>query len=326
MVLAASVFIKRLNDNQANHISFIRYFLKMNDTDLTLFLRIAHLGNLSAAARELHLSPAVVSHRLAQLEQELGVRLFHRTTRQLSLSEDGRAFQQHAEALIEQFNEARAALSGGQQQPSGTLRLTCSASFGRQHLVPELTRFLAEHPQLQIDLQLSDHIVDLVREGFDLGIRIAPTIEPGLVARQLAASERVLCASPDYLAKHGRPEQPEDLSNHACLVLHEQHSWSFRTPNGQQKKVRVHGPLTSNHGESLRDASIEGLGISIQSRWSVHTALADGRLQTVLNDYPFDTDSFIWAVYPSGRLLPAKVRRFIDFLLKRWATPPWHAS
>lgn len=298
----------------------------MNEDDLQLFLRIATLGNLSAAAREAHLSPAVVSHRLAQLEKNLGVRLFHRTTRSLSLSEDGKIFAQYAKSLVDNMADARAALSPPDQQPTGTLRVTCSASFGRQHLTSALAAFMKHFPKLSVDLQLSDHIVDLVQDSFDVGIRIAPVIDPGLVARRLAASERVLCASPDYLVKAGRPQSPEQLLQHQCLVLHEQNLWLFRSKTEEKISVRVSGALRSNHGESLREAAIHGLGICIQSTWSVSEALADGRLVTVLDDFPLDAQSSIWAVYPSGRLLAPKVRSFIDFLVEYWAKPGWQHS
>ncbi|MBS7662160.1 LysR family transcriptional regulator [Pseudomonas lalucatii] len=295
----------------------------MNEDDLRLFLRIAALGTLSAAAREAHLSPAVVSHRLAQLEKQLGVRLFHRTTRALSLSEDGRLFAGYAQTLVETMDEARAAMAAPSQQPNGTLRVSCSASFGRQHLSPALAAFLERYPTLKVDLQLSDQIVDLVQDGFDLGIRIAPGVDPGLVARKLADSSRILCAAPSYLARHGTPERPRDLARHRCLVLHEQNTWTLCHANGEKSAVHVSGPLRSNHGESLRDAALSGQGISIQSLWSIHRELADGSLVPVLADYPLDAQSSIWAVYPSGRLLAAKVRCFIDFLLERWADPPW---
>ncbi|WP_218281510.1 LysR family transcriptional regulator [Pseudomonas sp. LPB0260] len=298
----------------------------MNEDDLQLFLRIAALGNLSAAAREAHLSPAVVSHRLAQLEKRLGARLFHRSTRALSLSEDGRVFADYAQRLVDTMAEARAALSAPAQQPSGTLRITCSASFGRLHLGPALARFLERYPTLKVDLQLSDRVVDLVQDGLDLGIRIAPQVDPGLVARRLADSTRILCAAPAYLARQGTPRVPADLARHQCLVLHEQHSWTLRHATGEKSVVRVSGPLRSNHGESLRDAALNGQGISIQSLWSIHQELADGRLVPVLPNYPLEAQSSIWAVYPSGRLLAPKVRCFIDFLLEHWADPHWQSA
>ncbi|NQD36478.1 LysR family transcriptional regulator [Permianibacter sp. IMCC34836] len=295
----------------------------MDEADLQLFLRIATLGSLSAAAREANLSPAVVSHRLGQLEQKLGVRLFHRSTRSLSLSEDGRLFLSHAEALVEAMTNARASFSAPGQLVQGVLRVTTSASFGRQHLTPLLAKFLALHPQLKIDLHLSDQVVDLIQEGFDVGIRMAEQIDPGLVARKLAISDRLPVAAPAYLARHGTPLQPADLAQHECLILNEQRQWKFVTGNGSELAVQVQGRLRCNHGESLREAALAGLGICIQSIWNIHRELASGALVPVLIDYPLANKSHIWAVYPSGRLLAPKVRAFIDFLLAEWKDVPW---
>ncbi|MBS7690436.1 substrate binding domain-containing protein [Pseudomonas lalucatii] len=197
------------------------------------------------------------------------------------------------------MDEARAAMAAPSQQPNGTLRVSCSASFGRQHLSPALAAFLERYPTLKVDLQLSDQIVDLVQDGFDLGIRIAPGVDPGLVARKLADSSRILCAAPSYLARHGTPERPRDLARHRCLVLHEQNTWTLCHANGEKSAVHVSGPLRSNHGESLRDAALSGQGISIQSLWSIHRELADGSLVPVLADYPSTPSR------ASGRSTPA---------------------
>lgn len=295
----------------------------MDEADLQLFLRIAQLGSLSAAAREANLSTAVVSHRLGQLEQKLGVRLFHRSTRRLSLSEDGSSFLRHAESIVEAMAAGRAAIGAPGQSPRGLLRVTTSASFGRQHLTPLLPAFLQRYPELSIDLHLSDQVVDLIREGFDVGIRLVEQPDPGLVARRLASSEKLLVASPAYLAARGVPQTPPDLLQHDCLILNEQRQWRFVDKNGELITVPVQGRLRCNHGESLREAALGGLGLSIQSIWNMHQELRSGALLPVLSDYPLANESQIWAVYPSGRLLAPKVRVFIDFLLERWKEAPW---
>ena len=295
----------------------------MNEEDLLLFLRIASLHSLSAAARELRLSPAVVSHRLAQLEKQLGTRLFQRSTRQLSLTIAGARFQQQAESIYQAMQNARAELGGADAPVSGTLRVTCSVTFGRQHLMPLLAEFLQRYPQLTVDLHFSDQVVDLIADNFDVAIRIAKHIDAGLVARKLADNARLLCASPSYLAQHGEPSHPDDLHHHDCLVLHNQRLWQFQRAEEPVHTVSINGKLFCNHGESLREAAVLGLGISAQSRWNIYQQLNRGELCPVLSHYPVAGESAIWAVYPSNRLLAAKVRVLIDFLVQQWQAPPW---
>ncbi len=296
----------------------------MSEDDLLLFLRIAALQSLSGAARELRLSPAVVSHRLAQLEQQLGTRLFQRSTRQLSLTVAGQRFLPQAESIYTAMQNARAEVSGSAQPLGGVLRVTCSVTFGRQHLMPLLALFLQRYPQLNIDLHFSDHVTDLIADNYDVGIRIAQQIDSGLVARKLAVNERILCASPSYLAQHGTPATPTDLHKHDCLILHNQRVWQFIGDDGMHA-VNINGKLFCNHGESLREAAVLGLGISAQAIWNIYRQLSSGELQPVLQDYPLAGESAIWAVYPSNRLLAQKVRVFIDFLLEQWQTPPWQS-
>ncbi|WP_426687888.1 LysR family transcriptional regulator [Rhodanobacter ginsengiterrae] len=295
--------------------------------DLSLFLRVLDLGSISAAARSLDLSVAVASQRLKRLERELGVRLLHRTTRQLHATPEGAALAAQGRALVEDLEALTDGLRRAATELSGTLRVTMSASFGRQYISPLLPEFLARHPRIKLSVNLTDEQLDLVGSGFDLGIRIGALGDSELVARQLALNHRVLCAAPAYLERHGHPRTPADLAAHDCLLLvgsqGRQDVWRFRDPQGKEIAQRVHGRFESNLGELLRDAVVAGLGIAQHSVWHVHEELRTGRLQRVLPDYSIATTG-IHAVMPQRRLVPPRVRAFVDFLAERLGgQPPW---
>jgi DNA-binding transcriptional LysR family regulator len=295
--------------------------------DISLFLRIFDSGSISAAARSLGLSVAVTSQRLKRLEQDLGVRLFQRTTRQLHptpeglvLAEQGRALVQDLEALTHGLREAGTGVAG-------LLRLTTSSTFGRQYLSPLLPDFLARHPKLRISVDLNDQRHDLVAAGFDLAIRIGALDDSSLVARRLANNRRVLCASPEYLRRHGAPQTPEDLRRHECLLLISKQGrgdhWQLSDRYGHQTSVRVAGRVECNQGELLRDAAVAGLGIAMHSVWHVHEDLRSGRLQRVLPEHELP-DTGIHALMPQRRLVPPRVRAFVDFMTEQWGSvPPW---
>lgn len=295
--------------------------------DLTLFLRVLDLGSLTAAARSLDLSVAVASQRLKRLEKELGVRLLHRTTRRLHPTPEGAVLAQQGRVLVEDLESLGAGLREAASEVAGTLRVTMSASFGRQYVSPLLPGFLARHPKLRLSAHLSDNVVDLVSEGFDLAIRIGALEDSGLVARRIASNRRLLCASPDYLRRRGRPRAPQDLAAHDCLLLFgsngRQDVWRMSGPEGQEITVRVQGRFESNFGEVLRDASLAGEGIVIHSLWHVADDLRAGRLEVVLPDCPLATTA-ISAVMPQRRLVPPRVRAFIDLLSDEFGDdPPW---
>ena len=285
----------------------------MNVEYLKLFTRVEVTKNISQAGQELGLSPAVASNYLNKLEQSLGGKLLHRTTRHVSLTEDGQAFLPHAIAVLESIESARAAIGVGSQTPQGTLRITAPASFGRMHIIPALKSFLNNYPDLTIDLKLSDTIVDMVEGGFDIAIRNAKLPDSSLIATRLAKDERIVCASPDYIKKHGMPTVPSDLKNHQCVNLGQFDDWHFKTENGDINKIKTHGALRVDNGESMRDASLDGLGLCICSVWCAYKELQSGQLIQVLEDYPLADEAAIWAVYPSSRLLAPKVRAFIDY-------------
>lgn len=298
----------------------------MNHEHLKLFVRIAVTHNISLAGGELGLSPAVASAHMNKLEETLGVKLLYRSTRKVALTEEGIAFLPHAEEVLESIDTARASVGAGSYTPQGTIRVTAPSSFGRLHIIPALKGFIEKHPELKIDLRLSDSIVDMVEGGFDIAIRNATLTDSTLVARKLARDKRIICASPQYIAKHGAPQTPTDIVDHQCINLIGIDSWVFDTPNGQQK-VKGKGALRIDHGESIRDACINGIGLTICSTWCLYQALASGELVQVLEDYPLISDTAIWAVYPSSRLLAPKVRAFIDYFTQYFGeTPYWETE
>lgn len=289
--------------------------------DLALFLRVLDQGSISAAARSLDISVAVASQRLQRLERGLGVRLLQRTTRRLHPTPEGRLLAEQGRALVEDLDALTAGLRQGAGSVSGTLRVTMSAALGRDYISPLLPEFLALHPKLRLFAHLSDEMVDVVGAGYDLAIRIGTLNDSSLVARRLAANRRVLCASPDYLRRHGRPRTPADLARHECVLLSGQDVWRFIDRHGHEHAVRVQGRFETTLGEAVRDAALAGQGIAVHSLWHVHEALAKGRLEVVLPDYPLP-ESGIWAVTPQRRLVPPRVRAFTDFLVEKLGDPP----
>ena len=294
--------------------------------DIALFLRVLDLGSISAAARTLDLSAAVASQRLKRLERELGVRLLHRTTRQLHPTPEGLLLAEQGRVLVEDLEALADGLRRTGSGVAGTLRVTMSSTFGRLYISPLLPEFLALHPGVRVSVDLDDAKVDLVSAGMDLAIRIGDLDDSTLVARQLAVNRRVLCASPAYLARHGAPQTPVDLAVHECLLLvgsqGRQDTWRLRDGESEVA-VRVAGRIESNQGELLRDAAVAGLGIALHSTWHVCEDLRAGRLQVVLPDHPLP-ETGIHAVMPQRRLVPPRVRAFVDFLGDRLGdVPPW---
>src|SRR5688572_19790588 len=291
--------------------------------ELTVFSRIVGTGSLSAAARELAMSPAVVSRRLAALEARLGVQLINRTTRSLHLTDEGAAYLETCNRILSEIQEADAAVSAGRAEPRGVLRVALPASFGNQHVAPLIPRFAARYPDVQIALSLSDRNVNVVEEGFDLAIRIADLADSSLAARKLAPNRRVVCASPAYLARHGEPRTPEDLARHNCLATDFAMSWDYRGPDGRAGSARVAGRYACDNWEVLREWALQGLGVALKSTWDVRRHLEDGSLVSLLPGYTFATDVAIYAVYPHRRHLPAKTRAFIEFLAESFGPEPY---
>ncbi|MCZ8179882.1 MAG: LysR family transcriptional regulator [Rhizobium sp.] len=290
--------------------------------DLEVFVRVIAAGSMSTAARDLGLSPAVVSKRIKRLEDKLGTRLLQRTTRQISLTEAGQGFHERVLTVLGGLEEAEAFASGRSSEVNGTLKISASTSFGRMHVAPHLKPFMEAHPDLAIHLVLSDEFTDIVGGGFDLAIRIAELNDSSLVARRLAPVRRVLCASPDYLAEYGTPATLDDLKKHRCLPAHNHESWRLEGPNGPVT-LRPEGMLITNSSEVIREAVIAGLGIALRSTWDVGAELKSGKLVQVLPQYESSRNVALSAVYPSRQFLPAKVRLFIDYLAELYGPVPY---
>lgn len=298
-----------------------------NMQEMAIFTQIVTSGGLSAAARDLSLSAAVVSRRLAALEARLGVRLVNRTTRRINLTDEGASYFETCTRILAEIDEADTAISAGQIEPQGVLRVFMSSAFGHQHITPLIPKFAALYPKLQMALSLSDRRVNLIEEGFDIAIRIAELEDSSLAARKLAPNRRVVCASPDYLRRHGTPSTPADLSEHNCLLADWgqgfTQAWDYRGPTGKRGKVRVTGKYACDNWEVLREWALAGLGIALKSTWDVRRHLEEGSLMPLLPGYTFDSDVAIYAVYPHRRHLPAKSRAFIDFLAESFGPEPY---
>ena len=297
---------------------------------MRIFVRVVDAGSFSAAGRQLGLAPSSVSRQISDLEYELGARLFHRTTRKLSLTEAGRLFHERAAQILVEVEEAKLAMSQIGGAPSGILRLTVPASIGRLHIAPALAAFQERFPAVQIVLSMTDRLVDLVDEGFDLAIRVGRQRDSSLIARRIGWGRRVVCGSPSYLEKAGMPKVPADLADHNCLTFRSHpgsNLWSFRGPKGTSK-VRVSGGLFADNGEALCAAAVAGLGLILVPNWLVGIEIRRGRLRQVLGKFQVVPEaSPLYAVYPHQRHLPPKVRAFVDFLVERFATETeWDGS
>lgn len=290
--------------------------------DLEVFERMVSAGSMSAAGRELGLSPAVVSKRLRRLEDRLGTRLMNRTTRQISLTEAGQGFYERVVAILAGLEDAEAFVSRRSNVAKGVLKISAPTSFGRMHIAPHLGKFFSEHPDIQINLNLHDDMTDLVGGGYDLAIRIAELKDSSLVAKKLAPVRRILCATPDYLDKHGRPHTLQDLESHICISNHNADSWKLRSGE-TDFNFRPTGPIQTNSSEVVREAVLSGMGIALRSTWDIGESLNDGVLEQVLPQFESSNMVAIHAVYASKSFLPLKVRLFIDYLSKLYGNTPY---
>ena len=292
---------------------------------ITAFTRVVEAGSFARAADRLGVSVSAVSRQVAELEAHLNVRLLNRTTRRLSLTESGQAFFDRCVQLLADLEEAEVAVTSASIVPRGTLRLTCSATFGSRHLAPAIAAFATRHPQMRFDVELSERIVDIVEEGFDLAVRIGATGSQNLVARRIGATRILCCAAPSYLERHGEPREPEELAKHQCLTYEyspNRNVWSFRDPRGGERSVRITGPVHSNNGRFLETLATHGAGISREPDFISGPDVRAGRLKAILQEFE-PPPLPIYVVYPSRRHLSAKVRAFADFLAERFATEKW---
>lgn len=292
--------------------------------EMSVLSKVVSAGSLSAAARDLGVSTAVVSRKLAALESRLGVRLLHRTTRRLSLTDEGAAYHEACTRILAEVEEADAAAAARRVEPQGILKVALPASFGRGYIAPLVPGFAARFPKVMLALSLSDRNVNVVEEGFDLAVRIGELGDSSLAARRLAPNRRVVCASPEYLRRHGTPGAPEELAGHNCLVTTDFHmTWEYTAPDGSRGATRVSGRYACDNWEVLREWAVAGMGIALKSTWDVRRQLAEGSLVALFPGYSFATDVAIYAVYPHRRYLPAKTRVFIDFLVEAFGPEPF---
>ena len=293
-------------------------------TDLEIFARVARTGNMSAAGREMGLSPAVVSKRISLLEDKLNVRLFQRTTRQLTLTETGEGYFKRVVDILNLIEEAENFVNRRNTTPRGLLKVTAPTSFSRLHIAPFLPAFLDKFPEIELEFHLTDNFVDIIREGFDLAIRIGELQDSSLVQRKLAADTRVICASPKYLesAEPGMPKSLADLDFHNCLSAGAQDYWRLEGPDGQHQ-LRVKGNIRSNSFEFMREARLSGLGLGLRSTWDIGPELKSGALQVVLPEYSGSSNVAIYAVYPCRDFMPEKVNVFIEYLAELYGPDPY---
>jgi DNA-binding transcriptional LysR family regulator len=288
--------------------------------DIQIFVRVAELGNLSGAGRELRHSAAVVSNRIARLEERLGVRLLNRTTRRVSLTTEGDVYYRHCLRILAEMEEAENAIANQKNTTRGPVTLTCPVAFGNKFVAPIIPKFVEKNPDVQMRLHLSDRLFDLLQDKVDVAIRIADLKESSLIVRKLAANRRVLVASPAYLKRHGTPTVPTDLLQHNCLLLRfpgsRQFQWVLNGPDNQPPvTLSVSGSMDSDNGEVLTRWCLDGHGIALKSMWDVGDLIAQGRLVTV---------HAVYALYPENRYLPTRVRALVDFLVGEFGgTPPW---
>jgi DNA-binding transcriptional LysR family regulator len=289
---------------------------------LHAFERTVALGSLTAAAAELGVSLAVVSKRLAGFERRLGLRLIDRNTRRLAVTVEGRLLYSHALRVMTELAQARDALARQRQEISGLLKITAPHSFGRRRLVPLLAQFGILHPELRVHLQLTDDVLDLIAGGFDLAIRYGELRDSGMVARELLPNRRILCASPDYLRRHGQPLKVADLARHRCIVTGTAPltEWRFNKER-RNRPIRIAAHAVCNDGEAAHAMALEGMGIVLKSIWDVADDIAGGRLVQVLPKHAVAAAP-INAVYLRGHNRVPRVRTFIDFLGERLGSLP----
>ena len=315
----------RRNKYQFYHL-ISAYNALMQLESLQLFVEVMRHGNFADVARAHDMAPSSVSRSIAALERELGARLFQRSTRKLTPTEAAAVFYHRLQPALREIESARVAASDLQREISGTLRVSAPAVFTNSAIVPLLPEFSRLYPQLRLDLQISDRYVDLLEDGIDAAIRLGSLADSSLVARRLADMTFRICASPDYLQRHGEPRIPADITDHECLLFprtgHDL-DWLFRDAGGQIERIGIDGRIQIANSASILACAIAGLGLALLPDWLLRDPLADGRLQPLFADYEVsatDFDSAVWILYPSRSYLPQKTRVFVDFLAQHYPT------
>jgi DNA-binding transcriptional LysR family regulator len=292
--------------------------------EMATFVAVVNEGSFVGAAEANGLSKAAISRHLNDLEHRLGVRLLHRTTRRLSLTAEGQAFYARCRELLADVEDAESEITSQSGAPSGLLRVNAPLTFGVLHLAPLWGQFADLYPKVSLDVTLGDRVVDLVDEGYDLAIRITTLTNALLVSRKLASTRAVLCASPEYLARHGTPTHPSDLATHRAVAytyFSSGDEWTFTGPEGPVS-VRVNAAIHTNNGDTCRLAALEHQGVILQPTFLVSRDLENGTLVELMPEYR-SLELGVHAVYPTRKFLPLKVRRLIDFLVDAFRDPPW---
>lgn len=298
----------------------------MMDPDHELFVTIVDEGGLAPAGRRLHISPAMMSKRLARLEERLGAKLVHRTTRRLALTPAGERLHADLRTILATLDEAERRVSGISAVASGPLRITAPTSFGRMHLAPHLPRFIDAHPKVDLTVDLSDDFADLIESRADLAIRI--TADPGrsLTARRLATNRRILCAAPAYLDRFGEPARITDLKSHRLLAAEGQMPWRLVGPKGPVS-IEGHSHVRTNSSELVRELTLAGGGIALRSLWDISTALERGEVRQILPDHEGSADVGLFAVQLPQANPPLAITAFVDFLVTLYVPmPPWERT
>jgi DNA-binding transcriptional LysR family regulator len=288
--------------------------------DLVFFSALIKGGSLSAAAREFDVTPSAVSKWLSQLEQRIGVRLINRTTRRLSLTDEGEVYMTEGRRILAEIDDLEQTVASRRAAPKGLLKVNATLGFGRSYIAPAISKFARSFPELEVRLLLTDRPLNLAEEAIDLGIRFGEPSESRVIARKIADNKRRIFAAPAYLKTHGRPQVPNDLTRHQCLVLRQDDAayglWRF-AKGRQAEIVKVRGALSSNDGEVVLNWALDGHGILMRSEWDAARFLRSGRLEVLLEDYDLPSAD-IYAVYSHKQNLAAKVRVFIDFLTEHF--------
>ena len=288
---------------------------------MMVFKAVVDHGGFTAAARRLSLSPSAATKNLTALEDELGVQLLNRSTRRIALTDHGREFYQSCTGILDSLEEAESALRANNKAAKGLVRIVMPYSFGRVTFTPELPVFFLENPEISLDVHFSDDAIDIIKEGFDLAVRSRELEDSQLIQRVLHTGPIICAASPAYLAAHGRPQEPQDLASHACIVGNYGSEWRFQSPKGPEIRVEVKSVIALHNGDAVREAAVAGLGVAQSTWWLFRKDLQDGKLEPVLEAYEREAVP-ISVCYPARKHVPQKVARVLDFLKRITSTRP----
>lgn len=295
--------------------------------EMQALVEVVDRGGFTEASKALGLSPSAVSKLISRLEDRLGARLLQRTTRRVSLTAEGRVYADQVRAILADIDAVEASVGGAEAEPRGSLRVNVAHGFGMAQIVPAIPDFIARYPKVQVQLTFTDHVVDLIAEGDDIGIRLGAPRDEALIARKLGDYRRTICGTPDYFARFGVPQTPDDLVHHRAVLSSNVsllNEWPMRFPDGRVERVPMQGIAASDSGDALYQLLLHGLGLGFTADFLCYKDIASGHVRTVLDEYLVDATWPIHAVYPARKHLAAKVRSFVDFLVERFSPqPPW---